>query len=141
MEGHSRRDLLISIAAAGAVANVPAIAQSAPSFFTPAEFKMLDELAEIVIPADSHSPGARAAKAAAYIDKSFAEAFDHEPRQKFRDGLKLVDKLSNEMHHLPFLDSAPGQRVAVVTRIARAEKDTKKPEEHFFGQLKSAVVF
>ena len=76
MEGHSRRDLLITIAA-GAVVAVPAAAQQTASkaqlFFTPIEFRMVDELAEIVIPADDHSPGARAANVATYLDKSFAE--------------------------------------------------------------------
>ena len=37
---------------------------------------MLDELTEIIIPTDSHSPGAKAAKVAVYIDKSLAEAFE-----------------------------------------------------------------
>jgi gluconate 2-dehydrogenase gamma chain len=150
MEGHSRRDLLITIAA-GAVAAVPAAAQEpataqqtapkAPLFFTPIEFRMVDELAEIVIPADDHSPGARAANVASYLDKSFADSFDNEPRQQFRTGLKVVDKLSQEMHRKSFLDSTPEQRVAVVTRMARNEKTPKKPEEQFFGQLKGAVAF
>jgi gluconate 2-dehydrogenase gamma chain len=144
MEGHSRRDLLITIAA-GAVAGVPAIAQPAasksPLFFTPVEFRMVDELAEIVIPADDHSPGARAANVATYLDKSFGDAFDNEPRQQFRAGLKVVDKLSQEMHGKIFLDSTPEQRMAVMTRMARNEKAPKKPEEQFFGQLKGAVAF
>ena len=143
MEGHSRRDLLRI--AAGAVAAVPVVAQqttsAAPLFFTPVEFQMLDELTEIIIPADEHSPGARAAKVAAYLDKSFAESFDHEPRQKFRDGLKVVDQLSREMHHKTFLDSTPKHRVAVVARMARNEKSPKQPEEQFFAQLKGAAAF
>jgi Gluconate 2-dehydrogenase subunit 3 len=147
MEGHSRRDVIRM--AAGAVAAGPAVAQqvaeqtasAAPLFFTPVEFRMLDELTEIVIPADDHSPGARAAKVATYLDKSFAESFDSEPRQKFREGLKVVDSLSLEMHHKTFLDSTPQQRVAVVARMARNEKSPKKPEEQFFGQLKGAAVF
>src|ERR1700722_20861651 len=100
MEGHSRRDLIRI--ATGAVVAVPLIAQeaaqqtaaTAPRFFTPVEFRMLDELTEIIIPADDHSPGARAAKVATYLDKSLAKAFENEPRQKFREGLKLVDSLS-----------------------------------------------
>jgi hypothetical protein len=101
----------------------------------------VDELAEIDIPADDHSPGARAANVATYLDKSFADSFDNEPRQQFRDGLKVVDKLSQEMHRKTFLDSTPEQRVAVVTRMARNEKTPNKPEEHFFVELKGAVAF
>ncbi len=143
MEGHSRRNLLR--VAAGAVAAVPASAQKAaspaPLYFTPVEFRMVDELAEIVIPADDHSPGARAAKVATYIDKSFAESFENEPRRQFREGLKLVDKLSHEMHGKTFLDATPAERVAVVARMAGSEESPKKPEERFFGQLKGAVAF
>ena len=33
-------------------------------FFTPAEYEMVDRLSEIIIPADSHSPGAHVAQVA-----------------------------------------------------------------------------
>jgi hypothetical protein len=147
MEGHSRRDLLRI--AAGAVAAVPAVAQQvaetaasrAPLFFTPVEFQMVDELTEIIIPADDHSPGARAAKVATYLDKSLAESFENEPRQKFREGLKLVDKATSQLHQKTFLESTPEQRVAVVAQMARNEKKPKKPEEQFFVQLKASTAF
>jgi hypothetical protein len=143
MEGQSRRDLLR--VAAGAVAAVPVLAQSAssaaPLFFTPVEFRMVDELAEIIIPSDAHSPGARAANVAAYIDKSLAEAFENEPRQKFRDGLKVVNNLSRQLNGAAFLESTPAQRVAVVARMAQNEKEPKKPEEKFFVEFKTSVAF
>jgi hypothetical protein len=140
MEGHSRRDLIRI--AAGAAVLAPAFGQeAAPRFFTPAEFQMLDELTEIIIPADSHSPGAKAAKVAVYIDKSLAEAFESEPRQKFREGLKLVDGVSRELNHKTFLESSPKERVAVVAHMAQNEKHPKKPVEQFFIQLKTSTAF
>ncbi len=143
---HSRRDLLRIAAGAVAVGPaVPALAQqaayTAPLFFTQAEFQMVDELAEIIIPTDDHSPGARAAKVATYIDKSMAESFDDEPRKMFRDGLRITDSLSRQMHGKAFLDTTPEQRVAVVARMARNEKNPKTPEERFFGQIKGSVAF
>jgi len=138
---HSRRDLLIIAAAAA----VPAIAQqpgsSAPLFFTPVEFRMVDELTEIIIPADDHSPGARAAKVVGYLDKSLSESFENEPRQKFREGLTTVNTLSRQMHGAAFLDVTPAQRVAVVAKMAQNEKEPKKPEEKFFREIKSAAAF
>ncbi len=140
MEKHSRRDLF-RIAAAAAAVSVPATAQeSAPKFFTPTEFRMMDELCEIIIPADEHSPGARAAKAAAYIDQTLAESLDDKPRQEFRDGLALVDKLSHELNKASFVDATPEQRIAVVARMARNEKNPKKPEEQFFHRLKGRTA-
>jgi hypothetical protein len=140
MEGHSRRDLIRI--AAGAVVVAPAFGQeAAPHFFTPAEFQMLDELTEIIIPTDSHSPGAKAAKVAVYTDKSLAEAFESEPRQKFREGLKLVDDVSRQLNHKTFLESSPKERVAVVAHMAQNEKNPKKPVEQFFTQLKASTAF
>ena len=140
MDTHSRRDLF-RIAAAAAVSAVPGTAQEpAPKFFTPTEFRMVDELSEIIIPADDHSPGARAAKVAAYIDKTLAESLDDKPREEFREGLAVVDKLSHQLNRASFLDSTPEQRVAVVARMARGEKDPKKPEEDFFVRLKGRTA-
>ena len=101
---------------------------------------MVDELSEIVIPADGHSPGARAAQVAAYIDQTLAESFDEPPKQEFRDGLQVVDKLCREMHHVSFLDASPEQRVGVVARMARNEKNPKKPEEHFYAHIKGRTA-
>ena len=138
MEQHSRRELFRL--AAGAVAAAPLAAQPAVRFFTPTEFRMVDELSESIIPADDHSAGARAAQVAAYIDQSLAESFDETQREDFREGLQVVDKLCHEMHGVSFVDATPEQRVAVVARMARNEKNPKKPEEHFFANIKDRTA-
>src|SRR5262245_26243011 len=64
----------------------PAKAQSnTHRFFTPDEFAMVDELSELIIPADEHSPGARAAKVAEYIDGRLADSFGDEPKMQWRE--------------------------------------------------------
>ena len=116
-------------------------AQSAPAtFFTRQELALADELAEMIIPADEHSPGARAAKVAAYIDARLAEAFDAKDRTTWRDGLKLIEQLSRQVNGKPFLDATAAQRLALLERIAANEGKPEKPEEHFFKELKSRVV-
>jgi gluconate 2-dehydrogenase subunit 3-like protein len=119
----------------------PAKAQTkAHRFFTPDEFVMVDELSELIIPADEHSPGARAAKVAEYIDLRLAESFGDEPKLQWREGLKLVDQISAEAHGRPFMQTSQDQRVAVLTRMARNESNPEKPEEKFFVELKSRVA-
>jgi hypothetical protein len=105
------------------------------------EFAMLDELSEMIIPADAHSPGARAAKVATFIDARLAEAWDQKDRTDWRAGLALVDRLSQESHKAPFMKASVDQRLAVLTRMAQNENDPKKPEERFFKELKSRVVY
>jgi hypothetical protein len=115
-------------------------ATKAPLFFTKEELALVDELSEIIIPTDAHSPGARAAGCAAYIDARLAEAFEDAPRQTWRDGLKLIESLSQEMHGRPFLQSTPEQRLLLMTRIAQNENNPGKPEEVFFKELKSRAA-
>jgi hypothetical protein len=136
--------------AAGAVI-APALPQTKPRravkaqsrryrFFTPDEFALVDELSELIIPADGHSPGARAAKAAEYIDQRLAEMWEEEPKREWREGLKLIDQISNEMSGRSFMQASPEQRVALLEHIARSETNPQKPEEKFFVELKSRVA-
>ena len=119
----------------------PAKAQTnAHRFFTPDEFAMVDELSELIIPTDEHSPGARAAKVAEYIDGRLADSFGDEPKLQWREGLKLVEQISVEMNGRPFMQASQDQRVAILTRMARKESSPESPEEKFFVELKSRVA-
>jgi hypothetical protein len=137
--------------AAGAVVAAPMLkdmlqaapkqaAGKAPLFFTRDEFALVDELTEIIIPTDEHSPGARAAKCAEYIDSRLSEAFEDEPRRLWREGLKAVEALSREMHGKAFMQSSPDERVAVVARMAANEQNLQKAEEKFFAELKARTA-
>lgn len=141
----TRRDV-IKLGAAVAVATSlgsPLAAQTpvpAPSFFTPAELALVDELAEMIVPADAHSPGARAAKVAAYIDFRVGEAWDPADRAAWREGLAQVETLSRETNGKTFLAASPEERLALLTRIAVNESKPQTIEERFFVRLKGAVV-
>ncbi|MFN2572115.1 MAG: gluconate 2-dehydrogenase subunit 3 family protein [Gemmatimonadales bacterium] len=142
----TRRELLqtVAVAAGGAIAlplvKVPLPAIRKPQFFTAAEFAVVDELSDMIIPTDAQSGGARAAGVAAYIDARFAEAFEPEQPTKFRAGLKALEDLSREMHGTAFMASTPTQRVALLTRIAANEADPKTPAEQLFRDIKGATV-
>ena len=141
----SRREM-IQATAAGAAAmalplgkGVPPAAQTA-KFFTPAEFALVDEMSDMIIPTDQQSGGARAAGVAAYIDGRFAESFEPEPPQRWRAGIQAVEALSREMSGKAFMESAPEQRLALLTRIAAAESDPKTDAEKFFREIKSSTI-
>jgi hypothetical protein len=143
----TRRQLLT--VAAGAVVAAPllestalaaAAAVAGTKFLTPPELALLDELTELIIPTDEHSPGARAAKVAAYIDARLAEAFEPEIRTRWRDGLKAVDTLASSMHGQAFMACTPDQRVATLTRFAQNEKKPDSADDKFFVELKGWTV-
>lgn len=111
----------MSLGVAGVGAAAPAT-QSPATFFTADELAMVDELSELIVPTDSHSPGAKAAKVAAYIDARLAEAFDEQARTDWRDGLRRVNDLSQQAHGAPFLTLAETDPSA----CSRAWRRTKR---------------
>ena len=148
----NRRDMLKATAAAVALpavlgkcaAGSPA---AAPKFFTAAEFALVDELSDMIIPTDAQSGGARAAGVAAYIDSRLAEAFEGPPengappeKERWRAGLRAVEALSTEMNGKAFMESSPEQRLAVLTKIAAAESDPKTDAEKFFKEIKGSTI-
>jgi gluconate 2-dehydrogenase subunit 3-like protein len=139
----TRRDAIklgAAVTVAVSIEGTKALAQQPATFFTREELALVDELAEMIIPTDDHSPGARAAKVAAYIDARLAEAFDPAGRTMWRDGLKSIDRLSRDVNGRLFMESAPAERLAVLERVAAHETKPEKPEEHFFAELKARVV-
>jgi len=132
--------------AGAAIAAVPllprAIARVPPAhhFFSDDEFRLVDELAELIIPADDHSPGARAALVADYIDARLGETTEKDWQETWRSGLKLVDDLASQMHGKAFLNTSGEQRVATLTRMATNEGHPQTAAERFFQELKLRVV-
>jgi hypothetical protein len=117
--------------------------QRALRFFTPSELALVDELTELIIPADDHSPGAKAAGVARYLDGRLAEAFPpaaQETHQLWRDGLARVEALAREMHGKSFMTASADERVAVLTAVSRNERTPKTLDERFFAELKGATV-
>jgi hypothetical protein len=147
----TRRDVLRLAAAAATAPLVPgsvaraatgaAPAGAAGRFLSAPELALLDELSELIIPADEHSGGARAAGVAAYIDGRLAE-YDpaiperREARERWKAGLASLDALARETAGKPFLEASPEQRVSVLERAAEREKEPQTDVERFFVELK-----
>ena len=111
----------------------------AARFFTPAEFAMVDELSEMIIPTDDHSPGARAARVAGEIDRRLSETVEVDWQNRWRAGLQSVDALSTELNGKRFMQATPAERLAVLMQMAAGEGEPKTPAQRFFGQLKGAT--
>src|SRR6266571_9465979 len=91
-------------------------AKSATRFFSPAQHTLVEELSETIIPADSHSGGAKAAKVADYIEQFLSETDDDNQKALWREGLRLVDLMSRHYHQKSFVDSGPEERIALLQR-------------------------
>ncbi|HTI04534.1 MAG TPA: gluconate 2-dehydrogenase subunit 3 family protein [Gemmatimonadales bacterium] len=139
----SRRDMLKTAAAAAAASALPVklpSQQYAPKFFTASEYALVDEMSDMIIPTDEQSGGARAAGVAAFIDARLAESFEKEPPQRWRAGIKAIEALSQQTNGKTFMASTPEQRLALLTKIAAAEKDPKTDAEKFFREIKGMTI-
>ena len=144
MSSVTRRELIQigAMATAAATASIESgfASSYSPKVFSPEEFVMLDELTELIIPADDHSGGARSAGVAAFIDGRLAESIDEAGRTEWREGLKRIDALTRESHGVSFMRATPEQRSAMLSHIAKNEKNPLTPDERFFVQLKSSTA-
>ena len=144
--------VLPALAGAGAGETEAALAEAAgaparaPGFFSAADLSLVDELAEMIVPADAHSPGARAAAVAQEIDRRLREALAGDPqtaprRRLWRAGLRRLDALVKDAGGgAGFMAATPQQRLAVLTEIARNELAPRTPDELFFVELKREVT-
>src|SRR5436309_8216564 len=115
-------------------------AKSNARFFSPAQHALVEELSETIIPADSHSGGAKAAKVADYIEQFLSETDDDNQKALWREGLRLVDLMSRHYHQKSFVDSGPEERIALLQVLSDNDHMTDLPEVRFFIELKRLTV-
>jgi hypothetical protein len=118
----------------------PTPAKSTGRFFTPAQHKLVEELTETIIPKDSHSGGAKDAEVADFIDQHVGESGDAEEKELWREGLRLIDSMSQHYTGKTFLDGSPEDRVAVLTVLSDNEQMTDILEVRFYRELKHLTV-
>jgi hypothetical protein len=109
-------------------AAAPSSSEYKLQFFTEDENKLLDQLMEMIIPADSHSPGAHAAKTSFFADLMVATG-DDALKTQWRDGLGLI----REHARRSSLAEALG-------KAAANEANPKTDLERFFELLKRTTV-
>jgi hypothetical protein len=127
--------------AAGATpAAAPAETSSSARFFTPAQHAMIEELSETIIPADSHSGGAKAAKVADYIEQRIREGVDDQQKVLWREGLRLMESMSQHYNGKSIVGSSTEEKISILKVLSDNAQLTELPEVRFFQELKSFTV-
>ena len=114
--------------------------KSAARFFTSTQHTLVEELSETIIPADSHSGGAKAAKVADYIEQVLRESSDDNQKSTWREGLRLIDLMSQHYNGKSFVASGSEERIAVLTVLSDNDHMTDLPEVRFFRELKHLTI-
>ncbi|MDP9169006.1 MAG: gluconate 2-dehydrogenase subunit 3 family protein [Acidobacteriota bacterium] len=155
MEDLSRRSLFLIVA--GSVSISPLMAQHVhvalaeakslsggaqykPKCFTTHYFATLKKLADLIIPADEHSPGASDAGAAEFID--FLSSRHPDLAAIFNGGLAWVDETMQKGHGTDFLSSRPEDQKALLDSLAWKKNVTAESARGvpFWTWLRNMVV-
>jgi len=107
-------------------------------FLNSSQFELLEILADLIIPTDYHSPGARAADVPAWLDRLIA-ASPLTDQDRWRDGLGAIEALASVTHTRTFVSLNEGQQIALLASLAVNESTPTTDEERFFRFLKQAV--
>jgi hypothetical protein len=107
--------------------------------FTVERAQSIDALAEVIIPADDHSPGAKAAKAHEYIDEVISTSPDAVKRL-WADGLAAMDRMARAEYGQAYTRCTAPQQIALMEKISRNEDNASTLEEKFFRALKAATI-
>jgi hypothetical protein len=109
------------------------------TFLTSTQHATLEALTETIIPTDEHSPGARAARVADYIDLLLAES-DEQTQRTWTTGLALLDVESRVMFRASFVELNGAQAIELLASISRNEANPRTPVERFFVTTKDATI-
>jgi len=111
-----------------------------PKCFTAHEFKTLQRLSDLMIPADDRSPGALEAHAAEWID--YMASNSPELAQIFTGGFGWLDHHMQRQHAVDFVDAKPDEQAAVLDVIAFKKNETPEnaPGIRFFTWARNLVT-
>jgi hypothetical protein len=153
-----RREILRMLSMAAAAASFPAFskwsfaggsrsgqlaqvqpARYQPSFFTPAEYALVERLAAIIIPTDD-TPGADEAGVAEFIDVMTSR--DPELQHNFRTGLAWLNAHSQKLQGKPFLGLTPEAQIALLEPLAYKKKFRagEEPGRRFFDRVREYTI-
>jgi len=114
-----------------------------PAFFTPAEFRTVEILTEMILPSDE-TPGAREARVAEYLDFVVGSAAEFEPllQREWQDGLAYLDRESERRFSKSFREAAGEERLRLLEEMSAPEHDSGQRHEGFafFRLLKEMTV-
>jgi gluconate 2-dehydrogenase gamma chain len=107
---------------------------------TAAEYKTLQRLADLIIPADERSPGALASGAPEFID--FLSSQCEELAEIYTGGLAWLDHEMNRRYSASFVDASPQQQTSLLDLIAYKKNDSPElgPGIRFFTWVRNMTV-
>jgi hypothetical protein len=119
--------------------------ESAPRALTAAEYAIVSQAAERIIPRTA-TPGATDARVAAFIDVMLADWYDARDRERFKAGLRELDTSALKLTGNGFVKARPRQQIEMLETLDRELQIRRQAREagaddHWFAMLKHLTVW
>src|SRR6185295_18908843 len=107
--------------------------------------KLLNEIADTILPTTASSPGAKAANVASFIERMVRDCYDDVNQQIFFDGFATLQAACKTKFNTAFMDCSPEQRTELLIEIDNEQKPytaSKKKEDpaHYFRLMKELTI-
>ena len=111
-----------------------------PKFFNVSEYKTVEKLAALIIPADEHSQGALAGDAPEFIDFLCSQSKDL--AEIYTGGLAWLDHEMKRRYSATFLTATPEQQTAMLDLIAYRKNNSPQlgPGIDFFNWIRNMTA-
>ena len=131
----SRRDAILRVSAllggiafvggdkllAAVESSTPVLAGGAVGEFRAEDVAFLDEVADTILPA-TKTPGAKEAKTGAFMALMVTDCYSPEQQKIFREGMRKIDDACKRAVNMPFMETPPQQRHAVLSMLDQEQK-------------------
>jgi hypothetical protein len=109
------------------------------AFFNEEQDKLIDRVADLIIPTDEHSAGAHAAHVSYYIDLIVANS-PADTQTEWQLGLSALDDFAREKDGKPFLQLSPADQNAVLAALAPGLKNPSNAAEQCFASVRKLSI-
>jgi hypothetical protein len=112
--------------------------------FTADDIAYLNEIADTILPT-TKTPGAKAANVGKFMTVMVNDCYDEKDQKTFKDGMDKLNELSKKDYGKNFMDAAPQDRLQLLTKLDKEQKDytkNKKKEDpaHYFNLMKQLTL-
>jgi Gluconate 2-dehydrogenase subunit 3 len=119
-------------------------AKKVNALFDEDQVKLMDEIAETILP-ETSTPGAKAAKVGAFMALMVHDCYNKENQDVFLLGLEKIKAASKEKYSKGFMEITPQQRTEMLTALDIEQKqyqESKKKDEpsHYFRMMKELTL-
>ncbi|MFM9946684.1 MAG: gluconate 2-dehydrogenase subunit 3 family protein [Saprospiraceae bacterium] len=114
--------------------------------FSETDLDFLDEVGETILPATAKSPGAKAAKIAAFMKTIVTDCYDAEEQAIFIAGIGQLKDLSLRQYQRSFLQLTAEEKTGLITALDEEATNFSKNKldtepEHYFSMIKQLTLW